>query len=83
DHRAAKGAALSYEDEKFAYLLAVREPIFTPAGLGRILDRPDLSKIGLTAKVCRVDGSAGFVTVPKREKVAFAGARRAKWGDDL
>lgn len=83
DHRAAKSAALSYEDEKFAYLVGVRDAHFTPADRGRILDRPDLSKIGLAAKVCRTDGTAARATIPKRAKKAFAEARRAKWGDEL
>ena len=83
DHMAAKGATLGYEDEKFSYLVAVRPALFTPAAAGRILDRPETSKIAVAAKLCGTDGSLSLALVPKRQKQAYAAARRLKWGDEL
>lgn len=83
DHRAAKGATLAYEDEKFAYLVAVRGVLYEPAAEARILDRPEVTKIGLAAKVCAPDGTVGLVTVGKRDKTAFAAVRHVRWGDGL
>ena len=83
DHMAAKAATLGYEDEKFSYLVAVRPALFAPARTGRILDRPETTKIAVAAKLCGTDGSLSLAVVPKRQKQAFAAARRLKWGDEL
>lgn len=78
-----KGASLSYEDEKFAYLIAVREPWFVSATADRILARTEVSKAGFSAKVCRVDGTAERVRIGRREKAWFARVRKLDWGDEL
>ncbi|GGE20557.1 hypothetical protein GCM10011390_44820 [Aureimonas endophytica] len=81
-HMAAKGAALPFEDEKFSYLVALREAA-PPAREARILAPPEMTKPALRFKLCRPDGTAGPETVPRRDKPRFALARRLDWGDRL
>lgn len=83
DHMILKSAALPYEDEKFSYLIAVREALFTPAANHRILARPDLTKTSFTAKVCNPDGASSLVVISKRDSEAFHLAKKKEWGDDL
>lgn len=80
DHRLAKGAEVPYEDEKFAYLLAARSGLVVGPGQPRVLARPRVGKPGIDVKLCGTDGlEARFVG--KREKAAYAIARRLDWGD--
>jgi ribosomal protein RSM22 (predicted rRNA methylase) len=83
DHRLAKAADLSFEDEKYSYVVAVR-PTVDLAGYGaRILAAPRSSKAGLTLKLCREDGTIAERTVPRRDRAAHAALRRARWGDQI
>ncbi len=83
DHMLVKGAEAPYEDEKFSYLIAVREGLFRAAEAGRILARTEIGKAGFTAKVCRTDGTAGLVTIARRDALGFKRARKREWGDEL
>lgn len=79
DHRIAKGAEVPYEDERYAYLLAARPGIGAPAA-ARVLSPPRAGKPGIDLKLCTPAGlEARFVA--KRDKPAFAAARRLDWGD--
>ena len=83
DHRLAKGGDAPFEDEKFIYLAAAR-PQVTAIGSGaRILAPPRAAKPGLGFKLCTPDGRLETRQVGKRDKAAFAAARRADWGDVL
>jgi ribosomal protein RSM22 (predicted rRNA methylase) len=82
DHMILKAAEVPYEDEKFSYLIAVRENLFRPADAGRILARPQIDNRAFTAKVCKPDGSAALVSILKRDKAAFKQARKKDWGDE-
>jgi ribosomal protein RSM22 (predicted rRNA methylase) len=80
DHLQVKAAEVPYEDEKFSYLAVAREP--APAARdARVLAPPLVTKVGVTAKLCRPDGTAALAQVPRRDKAAFAAARRWDWGD--
>jgi ribosomal protein RSM22 (predicted rRNA methylase) len=83
DHMSAKAATLSYEDEKFAYLVAVRPELYVAPDEARVLDRPETSKIGVAVKLCGTDGALHLATVPKRDRAAFGRAKKLKWGDLL
>ena len=83
DHRLAKGAAAPFEDEKFIYLAAARPHLEIAAPSPRILAPPRAAKPGLTFKLCTPDGRLAARQVGKRDKAAFAAARRADWGDLL
>lgn len=76
-HRQAKRAETSFEDEKFAYLIAVRAT--RPAEGARILSRPQRSKAGIAFKLCQANGiETRRVGVRQGD---FAAARRLDWGD--
>ena len=46
----------------------------------RVLASPEVGKAEITAKLCTADGLA-MTKVPRRDKAAYAGARRWRWGD--
>jgi ribosomal protein RSM22 (predicted rRNA methylase) len=77
-HKQIKGAELPFEDEKFAYVALTREPVETRPS--RVLAQPAVTKIAVTAKLCRPAGLA-VTKVPRRAKADYAGARRWRWGD--
>ena len=83
DHRLAKGADLAFEDEKFSYLVAVRPDIPTLSRTSRILAPPRVAKPAITFKLCTPSGTAELADVPRRDKAAYAWARRLDWGDAL
>jgi ribosomal protein RSM22 (predicted rRNA methylase) len=77
-HKQIKGAELAFEDEKFSYVVLSRAPVATrPA---RVLAQPVVTKVEVTAKLCTEDGLA-IARVPRRDKTAYARARRWRWGD--
>ncbi|MGJ4951287.1 small ribosomal subunit Rsm22 family protein [Bradyrhizobium sp. HKCCYLS20291] len=81
-HRELKGADVPFEDEKFSFIALTRQPIpHRPDA--RVLAPPVVTKIGAKAKLCRADGTAAAVSIPRRDKAAFAAARRWDWGDGV
>jgi ribosomal protein RSM22 (predicted rRNA methylase) len=83
DHMLVKSAELPYEDEKFSYLVLVREEWARTAEKDRILARPEAGSAGITLKLCRRDGTAEFVTIGKRDGEGFKRAKKLDWGDGL
>jgi ribosomal protein RSM22 (predicted rRNA methylase) len=83
DHRMVKGAELPYEDEKFSYVIAVREAVFVPARAARILARPVEERAAITVKLCRMDGSAGATTVLRRARQEYKKAKKSGWGGEF
>lgn len=83
DHRLAKGADLPFEDEKFSYLVAVRPGVQALPRTARILSPPRVTKPAITFKLCTIAGAAELADVPRRDKAAYAWARRLDWGDAL
>ncbi|MEX0696792.1 MAG: small ribosomal subunit Rsm22 family protein [Dongiaceae bacterium] len=83
DHRMAKGADLSFEDEKFAYVVAVRPSVRLARPGARVLAEPRASKAGLQLKLCWQDGTIADLAVPRRDRAAHAALRRVRWGDAL
>ena len=82
DHRLAKGADVPFEDERFAYLLAARPSVVMDARGPRILAPPRAGKPGIDLKLCGPEGlEQRFVA--RRDKLAYAAARRLGWGDTL
>lgn len=78
-HRQAKGAELGYEDEKFAYVVAVRGSAVEPA-LGRVLRHPVTRKGLVTLTVCTRDH--GVVRTPvAKSRPLYRAARDARWGN--
>lgn len=79
-HKQIKDAELPFEDEKFIYLVVTRQsPAQRPAA--RVLGPPVITKVAATAKLCCADGTVRVTPIPRRDKTAFAVARRWDWGD--
>lgn len=83
DHRLAKGAETPFEDEKFIYLLAARPGVAGEPPTARVLAPPRTGKPGIELKLCQPSGAAELVFAAKRDKGAYAIARRLDWGDAL
>lgn len=83
DHRILKSADLPYEDEKFSYMVAVSEQHFTTPTSERILARPEKEKIAIAAKLCMLDGTAGLVSIARRNKEQYTRAKKKEWGDEF
>ena len=77
-HKQVKGAELPFEDEKFSYAALTRTPVALRPS--RVLAQPHLGKAEVTAKLCTPDGLKSE-KVPRRDKTAYARARRWRWGN--
>jgi ribosomal protein RSM22 (predicted rRNA methylase) len=80
DHRLVKGAEVPFEDEKFAYLVAARPGIASASRSPRVLAPPRAGKAATVFKLCGPRGLEAR-TVARRDKAAYASARRLGWGD--
>ncbi|MGX8008661.1 small ribosomal subunit Rsm22 family protein [Mesorhizobium sp. ORM8.1] len=80
-HRLVKDADVPWEDEKFIYLAASRQP--APARLARVIAPPKAGSGKVVLKLCQPDGSAGESLFSKRDGETFKAARRVDWGDTL
>jgi ribosomal protein RSM22 (predicted rRNA methylase) len=83
DHRLAKGAEVPFEDERFSYLIAARPEIAAAPRQARILAPPRVGKPGIALKLCGLDGGLDHRLITKRDKPAYAAARRLDWGQVL
>ena len=82
DHLAVKAAEVPFEDERFSYLIAARPGVASVALTARVIAPPRTGKPGIELKLCTPDGVERRL-VGKRDKAAFAAARRLDWGDAL
>lgn len=80
-HRQVKRAEVAWEDEKYSYLAASRQPGRQPEA--RVLASPRARSGLVTLKLCRQDGTAEERLISKRAGAAFKVARRVGWGDTL
>jgi ribosomal protein RSM22 (predicted rRNA methylase) len=82
-HRQAKGVELSYEDEKYSYVAAVRvaDDLAVDAALGRVVRRPQQRKGLVLLDLCLRDGSSQRQLVSKSKGDAYRQARNVAWGD--
>lgn len=80
-HRLVKEAEVPWEDEKFIYLAASRQP--ASARAARVLAPPKGGSGKVVLKLCRPDGSADEQLFSKRDGDVFKAARRVDWGDTL
>lgn len=76
-HRRVKGGELSYEDEKFSYLVASRRPI--AASAPRILRHPHIQPGKIDFVLCDPPKKVPRFAL-KRNKAEFRFARKAEWG---
>ncbi|OJU23917.1 MAG: SAM-dependent methyltransferase [Nitrobacter sp. 62-13] len=80
-HKQIKSAELPFEDEKFSYVALTRTPALQRRP--RVLAPPLVTKAGMRIKLCQRDGCADVVTIPRRDKAAYARMRRISWGDTV
>lgn len=78
-HRQLKAGALSYEDEKFSYLVATRAR--WPHAQNRVLRHPRLRKGAVSMTLCTAEPGLRTETVFRRDKDLYRQARKAGWGD--
>jgi ribosomal protein RSM22 (predicted rRNA methylase) len=82
-HRLLKAGSLSYEDEKFSYVIAVPASSLRPsdhAAVTRIVRHPIYSKGRVELALCTADGLATrMVTHAARDD--YRRARKVAWGD--
>ncbi|MFV2120793.1 small ribosomal subunit Rsm22 family protein, partial [Streptomyces sp. Act-28] len=78
-HRQVKGGSLAYEDEKFAYVAAVRFPVEPAAA--RVVRRPQIRKGQVLLDLCTEREGLRRDTVTKRHGALYREARDAEWGD--
>ena len=77
-HRRLKSGALGYEDEKFSYLVAARQPVALPDS--RILRHPLIHPGHIRLTLCRPERPE-HTTVTKSQKPLWRYARQLAWGD--
>jgi ribosomal protein RSM22 (predicted rRNA methylase) len=76
--RRVKDAQLSYEDEKYAFVAATRHPVDV-ADAARVVRRPQYGRRVVRLELCRPDGTAAPLSVP-RSSSSYRAARHVKWG---
>ncbi|MBM7773641.1 ribosomal protein RSM22 (predicted rRNA methylase) [Actinokineospora baliensis] len=77
-HQRLKTASLNFEDEKFSYVAATREP--WPSAPGRVLRHPLKRKGMVSLRLCGPEGLNDTI-VSKRDPAAYRAARDTEWGD--
>lgn len=80
-HRVAKDADVPWEDEKFIYVAASRQPVASRAA--RVVAPPKSGSGKVLLKLCQEDGTATERLFTKRDGADFKLARRLDWGDRL
>jgi ribosomal protein RSM22 (predicted rRNA methylase) len=78
-HRAAKGAKRGFEDEKFTYVVAVRDAP-PDRGVPRILRHPLVRPGHIRFRLCEPDGVLREQTVARSDP-GYRTARKLSWGD--
>ena len=78
-HRRAKDTDLSFEDEKYAFVAAVRTGAGRPAA--RVLRRPVYRPGLVQLELCEADGRARQAVVSKKKGPVYRQARDTRWGD--
>lgn len=76
-HKALKDAALGYEDEKFTYIVAGRQPLATSGA--RVIGYPRIGKV-IDVPLCMPDGMLKNAQVAKRDD-NYKRAKKLRWGD--
>jgi ribosomal protein RSM22 (predicted rRNA methylase) len=77
-HRQAKEGTLTYEDEKFSYVVVVKSPVKECSA--RVLRHPLKRPGHVCLSLCTEDGLQQ-VTVSKKQKELYQIARKTEWGD--
>lgn len=76
--RQARAVQIGWEEAKVSFVAVTKQP--TPQAGQRIIHDPIVQKGAITLPVCGNDG-LHTPSIRKRDKTAYAKARRAAWGD--
>lgn len=79
EHKNIKSAELSYEDEKFSYMIAVKDE-YEPSFHSRILRHPHKHPGHISFTLCTNLGVVNKI-ISKREKELYREAKKKEWGD--
>lgn len=79
-HRQAKGGSLGYEDEKFSYIAAAKNPC--AMAKSRILRHPQKHSGHMSFFLCTRDGLK-TQTLSRKDGELYKKARKLDWGDDF
>lgn len=79
-HKQLKGGEVPYEDEKFCYIAAVKEPCETCNS--RVLRHPKIESGKITLRLCTKNGISEKI-VTKKDGALFKKARKADCGDEI
>ncbi len=79
-HKMAKNAELSFEDEKFSYLIVSKKSV--PSCSARILRPPQKREGHVIFSLCTPDGLK-TKTITKKEKEIYKQSKKFDWGDKL
>ena len=77
-HMLAKGATVPFEDERFSYVIATRQPV--SGADRRILGPPEVTKAAVTLNLCTAKGLA-VESVSRRNTSDYKWAKKSAWGD--
>ncbi len=82
-HRQLKSAALGHEDEKYSYIVAVKQmpQVALQATQGRILRHPQKHSGHLEMTLCSIDGTLEKKVISRRDGDLYKKARKLEWGD--
>jgi ribosomal protein RSM22 (predicted rRNA methylase) len=78
-HRLLKEGSLGYEDEKFSYVIASKNP--SPLFSGRIIRQPMKQSGFVKLALCSDTGKLEEKIVTRKNKESYRAARDAEWGD--
>jgi ribosomal protein RSM22 (predicted rRNA methylase) len=78
-HRQTKGAVLSFEDEKFSYVVST--PTARAQAANRVVRHPQQRKGLVSLNLCTDTGTLEDRIVSKRQGPLYRAARDAEWGD--
>jgi ribosomal protein RSM22 (predicted rRNA methylase) len=79
-HRESKGAALSYEDEKYSYVAASQLPGVPIAA--RVIRQPSVHSGHIRLVLCTASGRREIV-VPRSRREAYRRAKDLAWGSAI
>ena len=79
-HRQIKEGTLSYEDEKFCYLIVAKEPV--PSPTARVVDKVESKSKMVTLPLCTKEGFVKKIFT-KRKHAHFSLLKKARWGDAI
>ena len=80
-HKTLKSGSAPYEDEKFSYLIASKEP--PKHRFSRILRHPVTRSGCVDLTLCRPDGVIEKKTFSRRDGEKYKAAKKSNWGDGV